>query len=128
MLFSSLAGVFVDRWNRKRTMIAADLLRAVLLLPMLLVSTPESLITVYIVGFLQALISLFFFPAKGAVIPLVVANEDLVAENSLNGIGDTFLGHGSLCDDNVLTVWAGADGKSAAVGTFGRPDPRASSQ
>ena len=36
VLFGSVAGVFVDRWDRKRTMIVADLLRAVMLLPLLL--------------------------------------------------------------------------------------------
>src|SRR5437660_7176174 len=35
VLLGSVAGVFVDRWNRKRTMIAADLSRAVLMLALL---------------------------------------------------------------------------------------------
>ena len=39
-LLGSVAGVFVDRWDRKRTMIAADLLRTLLLLPLLLVDAP----------------------------------------------------------------------------------------
>ena len=38
LLFGSIAGVFIDRWNRKRTMVLADLSRAVILLPLLAVA------------------------------------------------------------------------------------------
>ena len=43
VLLGSVAGVFVDRWDRKRTMIVADLLRAALLLPLLLVGSADLL-------------------------------------------------------------------------------------
>jgi MFS family permease len=47
MLLGAVAGVFADRWDRKRTMIVADLLLAAGLLPLLLVhgaaaSSPRS--------------------------------------------------------------------------------------
>ena len=42
ILLGSVAGVFVDRWDRKRTMVAADLLRAALLLPLLAVGLARS--------------------------------------------------------------------------------------
>jgi MFS family permease len=90
VLFGSLAGVFVDRWDRKRTMIVSDLLRAVVLLPILFASSEATLWIAYVVGFVQATISLFFFPAKGAVIPRIVPKEDLVAANSLSGVADAF--------------------------------------
>ena len=35
LLFGSVAGVFVDRWDRKRTMVVSDLSRALILLPLL---------------------------------------------------------------------------------------------
>ena len=38
LLFGSVAGVFVDRWDRKRTMVLSDLSRALILLPLLLVA------------------------------------------------------------------------------------------
>src|ERR687893_555584 len=38
LLFGSVAGVFVDRWDRKRTMVFADLSRAMVLLPLLVVA------------------------------------------------------------------------------------------
>jgi MFS family permease len=39
VVLSSFAGVFVDRWDRQRTMIVADLLRAIALLPLLAVGS-----------------------------------------------------------------------------------------
>src|SRR5215213_8116364 len=38
LLFGSVAGVFVDRWDRKRTMVISDLSRALILLPLLAVA------------------------------------------------------------------------------------------
>jgi len=67
MLFlGPVAGVFVDRWDRKRTMIAADVLRALLVLPCLLVRTPDQVWIYYVVGFLMSCVSRFFFPAQNA--------------------------------------------------------------
>src|SRR5713101_2598217 len=43
LLLGSLAGVFVDRWNRKRVMIGADVLRGCVLLLLLVVRSPEQL-------------------------------------------------------------------------------------
>ena len=42
ILFSSLAGVFVDRWNRKTTMVTANLLMAVVLIPLVWVTNPAT--------------------------------------------------------------------------------------
>ena len=41
LVLGPVAGVFVDRWDRKRTMIVADLLRALLVLLCLQVRTPD---------------------------------------------------------------------------------------
>ena len=62
----SLAGVFVDRWDRRQTMVIADFSRMVLLLLLLLVRSSESIWIVYVVAFLQATISQFFGPAENA--------------------------------------------------------------
>src|SRR6478609_10181441 len=57
VLLGSVAGVFVDRWDRKRTMIAADLSRAALLLTLLTVHSAHSLWIVYVAGFAQGTIA-----------------------------------------------------------------------
>ncbi|HLZ09365.1 MAG TPA: MFS transporter, partial [Chloroflexota bacterium] len=87
ILFGSVAGVFVDRWDRRRTMIVADLLRAVLLLGLLVVRSPETVWVVFAVSFTQSTIGQFFGPAKNALIPHVVGEEDLLAANSLSSTG-----------------------------------------
>ncbi len=86
VLLGSVAGVFVDRWDRRRTMIAADLSRAALMLTLLTVHSVHWLWIVYLVAFTQATIAQFFNPAKNAVIPLLVGETDLIAANSLNSL------------------------------------------
>src|SRR5215210_3033764 len=43
LIFGSVAGVFVDRWDRKKTMVIADLSRALIVLPLLLVAAGATL-------------------------------------------------------------------------------------
>jgi len=88
LLFGSVAGVFVDRWDRKRTMVFADLSRAMVLLPLLVVAAGGPLALVYVVAFVEASVSMFFLPAKSAAIPNLVAERDLTAANSLNSIAE----------------------------------------
>jgi MFS family permease len=60
VLLGSIAGVFVDRWDRKRTMVAADLLRAALLLPLLAVGSPDLLWLLYLVRAATGTVGLLF--------------------------------------------------------------------
>ena len=85
----SVAGVFVDRWDRRRTMIAADLARAAVLLLLLLVRSPGQVWLVYVAAFLETTISHFFFPAKNALLPRLVGEEQLVPANSLNSLSES---------------------------------------
>ena len=88
LLFGSVAGVFVDRWDRKKTMVVADLARAVILLPLLAVAAGGPVWLVYVVGFVEATVSMFFLPAKDALVPNLVAERHLAAANSLNSMGE----------------------------------------
>jgi DHA3 family macrolide efflux protein-like MFS transporter len=84
LLLGPVAGVFVDRWDRKWTMVVSDLLRAVLVLLSLLVRTADQVWIYYVVGFLMSCVSRFFFPAQNAVLPLIVPDkDDLLAANGL---------------------------------------------
>jgi DHA3 family macrolide efflux protein-like MFS transporter len=90
LLLGPMAGVFVDRWDRRRTMIVADVLRGLLVLACLVVRTPEQVWVYYVVGFLMSCVSRFFFPAQNAVLPLVVPDEDdLLAANAMMQIVQT---------------------------------------
>jgi MFS family permease len=89
MLFSSVAGVFVDRWNRKRVMVISNFLLAIVLLPLLIVSMTGWLWLVYLVAFLETTLSTFFRSAENALLPQVVTKDQLVPANSLNALNDT---------------------------------------
>jgi MFS family permease len=90
LLLGPVAGVFVDRWDRKRTMIVSDLLRGLLVLLCLVVQRPEQVWIYYVVGFLMSCVSRFFFPSQNAVLPLVVPDkDDLLAANGLMQIVQT---------------------------------------
>lgn len=86
-LIGPVAGVYVDRWDRRRTMCISDLLRAGLfvIIPLWFVYF-KSLIPLYAVIFLVFTIGRFFVPAKMAIIPDLVKKEDLLAANSLVNI------------------------------------------
>ncbi len=86
LLLGSLAGVFIDRWDRRRTMIVVDILLAVALLPLLLVHDAETIWLIYVVRLVSATLTQFFVPAERALLPTLVGEEHLVAANSLNAL------------------------------------------
>jgi OHCU decarboxylase len=86
VLFSSFAGVMVDRWDRQRTMSFIPLAQAVLLLPLLLVHSSNEVWMVYPIAAGQAVLAQFFEPAKNAALPALVEREDLGTANGLVGI------------------------------------------
>jgi MFS family permease len=87
LLFGSFAGVFVDRWDRRWTMIISNLLLAVGLLPMLAVHSKDTLWIVYVVAFFESCCDQFVSPAESALIPNLVSEERLVSANALKSIG-----------------------------------------
>jgi MFS transporter, DHA3 family, macrolide efflux protein len=94
LLVGLVAGVFVDRFDRKRIMMAADLLRAVLvcLIPFLV---PHGIGWLYAIVMLSSAIGQFFDPAYESVLPEAAPDEELAAANSLIAIssfGSTAIG------------------------------------
>jgi predicted MFS family arabinose efflux permease len=84
VVVGSVAGVFVDRWDRKRTMVVTNLLLAAGLTPLLLVSGVDGIWLVYVILAVQSCLEVFFAPAEQAFLPHVVNDADLVAANGLN--------------------------------------------
>ncbi len=85
LIFSFLAGVIVDRLDRKKIMIFSDLLRGLLVLAFLMVRSAEQIYIFYLVGFLVSTVSVFFWPAKTAMIPRIVEGEaKLLSANALS--------------------------------------------
>ena len=77
-------GMVVDRFDRRKIMIAADIVRGVVILGLLLVRTPGTVWIAYAVLIVAVSATGFFEPAKSATIPTVVAREDLVTANALS--------------------------------------------
>ena len=88
ILFGSVAGVYVDRWDRRRLMIAVNLVQAVVLLPLLLVGQ-LGLWVIYAVVVVESSASQLFFPARVALVPTLLqgGKEELLTANALTGVG-----------------------------------------
>jgi MFS family permease len=88
ILLGSVAGVFVDRWNRRWTMIGANVARGLLLLLLLTFRSAEQVWVVYVVAFFASVANLFFGPANNALLPQLVGEDELVSANSLDALGE----------------------------------------
>jgi MFS family permease len=85
VLTGLVAGVFVDRWSRARTMVVGNLLMAAGITPLLLVSSAGEVWIVYAVLAANAVLDVFVATADSAMLPLVVSEEDRMTANALNG-------------------------------------------
>lgn len=82
-LLGLFTGVFVDRWNRHRTMVTANIIAGlVVLLPLAAYSQADVWLLV-LMQFLLALTTRFIQPTQSAIIPQIVDEEDLMAANGL---------------------------------------------
>jgi predicted MFS family arabinose efflux permease len=107
ILVGSIAGVFVDRWERRRTMILANVALGIAILPLLLVDTPRRLWIVYAVAFTEASLQQFAISAETAFLPRLVGETHLVAANALNA------------QSNQVARLFGSAAGGAAVATWG---------
>ncbi len=88
LVFGPIAGTFVDRWDHKEVLIVSDLLRAatVLVIPVAIVT---NIALVYPFVFLLTTISVFFRPARVAILPRIVREDELLTANSALWVGET---------------------------------------
>jgi len=110
LLVGLIAGVVVDRYDRKKIMMAADLIRAVLIaaIPFLL---PSNIAWIYILVALSATVGQFFGPAHASVLPEIASEEELNAANSLMAIssfGSLVIGYAAagLITSSYSIAWA----------------------
>jgi MFS family permease len=88
ILLGPIAGTFVDRWEHKRVLIWSDLIRAVLVLAIPFAAV-QNVVLVYPLVFAVTAVSLFFRPAKQAMIPRIVREGDVLAASSATWTADT---------------------------------------
>lgn len=104
LLVGPFAGVFVDRWSRKTTMILADLSRAALVLVIPFVSGH---VWLYALSFLVTVASLFFEPARYSSLPNVVSAGELYLANSFLSTSESFAELVGLLAGGVLVTKLG---------------------
>lgn len=110
LLFGLVAGVFVDRYDRKRIMWVSHLLRAVIVfaIPFLV---PHGIGWLYLLVALSASVGQFFDPAHESVLPEVASEEELAAANSfiaISSFGSTAIGFAAagLLASSFPIAWA----------------------
>jgi CRP-like cAMP-binding protein len=96
LIFGLIAGVFVDRYDRKTIMIVTVVIQAALVAAIpFLITEGDSVFWLYVIVLLSSSVRQFFDPANDAVLPEVASDEELAAANSLMAIaqfGSTAVG------------------------------------
>jgi len=85
LLFGLHGGLAADRWDRRRTMIAADLVRAAVLIPVAVMGLRGDLPLGVLVAaaFVLTAAASYFAPAYGALLPALVERGNVQAANGL---------------------------------------------
>jgi MFS family permease len=81
VLFSALAGVFVDRLDRRLVLIFTNVLRGLAFIAMFFVGT--NLARIYLLNITVSTITVFFAPAEAAMIPMLVPRRQLLPANGI---------------------------------------------
>ena len=81
VLFASFAGVYVDRWNKKSTMVISDILRGVFIF-IIIFALKGSLLWLFLASFMIYTIAQFFAPAEATCLAEIVEKENLIVANS----------------------------------------------
>jgi MFS family permease len=85
IIFGSIAGAYVDHWNKKHVLITTNLLRAILFF--ILAFNYHNVFIFYTISFVVALLTQFFIPAETPMVPLVVSKKHLLSANALFSMG-----------------------------------------
>lgn len=83
VLFGTLSGVLVDRWDKRKVMVWSNAIRGAAVITYIFVDKPAEMVWVYAASFLYATSAQVFAPAQGAVIPKIIGPSQLIAANSL---------------------------------------------
>jgi MFS family permease len=109
VIFSSIAGVIVDRWNRRWIMVVSDLIRGgVLLLLLFFVKTGFfNIWLIYSATFALRAVSSFFSPAYQSLIPNLLQKDELMIGRSLNISSANLLRATATAFSGVIVAFAG---------------------
>ncbi len=89
LVFGLFAGTLVDRWDRRRTMVVADLARAAFIPGFLFLRSPADVPWAMALAFIASSFGAFFYPARTALLPALVQEDELMQANSWMQVGET---------------------------------------
>ncbi|MBV9231632.1 MAG: MFS transporter [Chloroflexi bacterium] len=107
VVLGMFAGVFVDRYDRRRIMLVSDLTRAAFILGFVLVHTREHLWLLYGLALVQASVGAFFMPAREALVQVVVPEAERLPAHALT---DTSFTLAELAGTALAGVLVGVTG------------------
>ena len=85
IVFGFHGGIVADRWNRKRTMVSADLVRGIILVPVAIAAIEDRLPLwgLIVAAFVLETATSYFVPAYGAMVPALVDRGNVQEANGL---------------------------------------------
>ena len=101
------AGAWADRSDRRRIMVASDLLRAVTVVLVVPAALAGALPVVFVLAAIQAIVGTFFAPARLALVPRTVPAAGLLAANSLGQVTKMIAGVLGAAVTGVIAGTAG---------------------
>ncbi len=106
---SPLAGFITDRFNRRQLMILCDIMRGILVLGLILVTSQELLWLAYVITAIQMVFSAIFEPAKTSSIPNVTTPKELVNANILSAASWSIIFTTGMAFGGFATAYLGTD-------------------
>ena len=119
VLFGSVAGVLVDRWDRQRILIVSNVLLALALAPLLLTRSVNTIWMVYVTLFVEACLEQFTRPTESALLPSLLSEDHLVSANGLISVASNIARLGGPALGGVIAAFYGLTGVVVAdAGSF----------
>ena len=119
IFISPLAGVLIDRFNRRALLIFSDVARSVIVLGLLFAREPGDLWLVYVLSATQFTIAGLFEPCRNAWLPSVVRRRHLIEANTITSITwSVMLAVGALIGGIVAAVFGTQVALIVDAGTF----------
>lgn len=85
---ASLAGAYVDRWDRRRTLVIANLAQIAAVVPLVAITSPGTVWIAFPSAFALSVLLRFVGPAEHALLPRLVTADELPTANALNALNN----------------------------------------
>jgi MFS family permease len=106
---SPAAGIINDRLSRKKVMIFADWMRAIIVLCMVVVRGPHLVWLLYVLLFCETILWALFEPGRSAVIPNITAKSEIVIANAISTTTWSFNFAMGFAVGGVIAAYFGRD-------------------